>query len=95
MRLRYHIAVAVLQAGSCNSDLTPGLGTSICCRCSPEKKRKKKKNFAIRRSTEALLVMKANEKQSKYLRCIAGGEDGIYTKEYHTAIKITRNFSPG
>ena len=31
------------QAGNCSSDLTPSLGTSICCRCSPKKKMEKKK----------------------------------------------------
>ena len=34
-----------VQAGSCSSDLTPGLGTSICLRCSPKKKKKKKKEI--------------------------------------------------
>ena len=28
----------VVQAGSCSSDLTPSLGTSICLRCSCSKK---------------------------------------------------------
>ena len=28
------MAVAVAKAGSCSSDLTPSLGTSLCCRCS-------------------------------------------------------------
>ena len=36
------VAVAMVQAGSCIADLTPSLGTSICRRCSPEKKAKKK-----------------------------------------------------
>ena len=35
-----HVAVAMVQAGSCNSDSTPGLGTSMCCRCGPIKKKK-------------------------------------------------------
>ena len=33
----------MVKAGSCGSDLTPGLGTSICCGWSPEKQKKKKK----------------------------------------------------
>ena len=37
LRLRSCIAVAVVQAGSYSSDLTPSLGTSICCRCGPKK----------------------------------------------------------
>jgi len=38
------VAVAVAQAGSCSSDWTPSLGPSICRRCGPKKKQKKKKN---------------------------------------------------
>ena len=33
MWLRPPVAVAVAQAGSCNSNSTPSLGTSICCMC--------------------------------------------------------------
>ena len=39
------IAVAVAQAGSCSSDLTPSLETSICCRYDPKKTKKKKKKI--------------------------------------------------
>ena len=42
MRLGSCIAVAVGQASGCSSNLTPGLGTSMCCGCSPEKMKKKK-----------------------------------------------------
>ena len=38
MWLRFHVAVAVAQAGSCSSDLTPSLGISICRGCSPKNK---------------------------------------------------------
>ena len=40
--LRSHVAVEAAQAGSCRSNSTPSGGTSICPRCSPKKKRKKK-----------------------------------------------------
>ena len=43
MWLRSRVTVAVMQAGSYKSDLTPSLGTSICCGCGPKKLRKKKK----------------------------------------------------
>ena len=33
-----------LQGSSWSSDLTPSLGTSICHRCGPEKKKRKKKD---------------------------------------------------
>ena len=38
------VAVALAQAGS-NSDSTPSLGTSICCKCGPEKQNKNKPPF--------------------------------------------------
>ena len=43
MWLRSGIAVAVAYAGSCSSDSTPSLGTSVCPECNPKKKKKKKK----------------------------------------------------
>ena len=43
MQLRSCGAVAVVLAGSCSSDQTPSLGTSTCCRCSPQKDKKEKK----------------------------------------------------
>ena len=43
MRIRSGVAVAVVRAGSCSSDSTPSLGTSICLRCGS--KRKEKKTF--------------------------------------------------
>ena len=39
MQLRSGVAVAVVQAGSCSSNLTPSLGISICCRYSCKKKK--------------------------------------------------------
>ena len=42
-RLGSCVAMAVMQAGSCSSDLTPSRGTSICCGCRPKKTKKKKK----------------------------------------------------
>ena len=41
MQLGSHVAVAVVETGSCSSDLTSSVGTSLCCRCSPTKKKKK------------------------------------------------------
>ena len=39
-----HIAVAVVQAGSCSSDSILSLGTSICHTCRPKKQTKTKPN---------------------------------------------------
>ena len=36
------IAVVVVEAGSCRSDSSPSLGTSICRRCGPKKEKKKR-----------------------------------------------------
>ena len=44
MQLGSHAAVAVVWASSCCSNLTPGLRTYICRRCSHKKKKKKKQN---------------------------------------------------
>ena len=44
MHLGSGIAVDVAWAGGCSLDLTPGLETSICCRCSPKRKNKTKQN---------------------------------------------------
>ena len=48
------VAVTVAVAASCSSDLTPSLGTSICCRCSLSPQRKEKKkivNFLFQRAS--------------------------------------------
>ena len=42
-QLGSQIAVAVVKAGSCRSDSTLSLGTSICHRSGPEKIKKKKR----------------------------------------------------
>ena len=42
MQLRSGFVVAVVKAGSYNSDSTPRLGTSICRRYGPKKTRTKK-----------------------------------------------------
>ena len=46
-RLRPSVAVAVVQAGSCTSDSTPSLGTSMCCRCHPKKQKRKKEKESM------------------------------------------------
>ena len=60
--LRSGIAVAVAVAGSCCSDLTPSLGTSISCRCS-EKKRKEKKRREEKRREKKRKEKKRKEKK--------------------------------
>ena len=37
----------MVEAGSCSSDLTPSLGTSIRCRCGPKKQNKQKIHAAF------------------------------------------------
>ena len=41
MQLGSCVALAVVEAGSYSSDLTPRLGTSISCRCGPKKEKNK------------------------------------------------------
>ena len=48
MRLRSHVAVAVAQAGSCSSDSTPTLGTSICLRYGLKKRKRSNKAIVIK-----------------------------------------------
>ena len=45
-RLGSCVAMAVVYAGGCSSDMVPSLGTSVCHKCGPKnlKKKKKKKN---------------------------------------------------
>ena len=38
---RHGSALALVEAGSCSSNLTPSLGTSICYECSPKKSKMK------------------------------------------------------
>ena len=40
MQLGSHVAVDVVQAGSCSSNSTPSLETSICRECGPKEKKK-------------------------------------------------------
>ena len=42
MWLRSGVTVAVVYDSSCSSDLTPSLGTSICCRHVPKKRKEQK-----------------------------------------------------
>ena len=42
------IAVPVAKAASYSSDLTLSLGTSVCHRCSPKKKKKKKESRVLK-----------------------------------------------
>ena len=59
--------MSAIQACSCNSDLTPSLGTSICHKHSPKKKEKKrngKLNLSGNHKDKAygLVIIKLNSK---------------------------------
>ena len=47
LKMRLGFDVAVAEAGSCSSNLTPSLGTSISRRCGPKKTGKKKKKLPV------------------------------------------------
>ena len=55
-RFESGIAVAVAKAGSCSSDSSPSLGTSICHRCGPKKQKRKKKKRTLRHKGEVALA---------------------------------------
>ena len=63
MRLRSGIAVPVMWASSFASNLTPSLGTSICCRCVPKKKERKKERK--KRTNERKKEEKEKKKKRK------------------------------
>ena len=49
------VAVAVGQTGSWGSDLTPSLGTSICCRCGHKKEERRKEKKSRNQISELFL----------------------------------------
>ena len=50
MQFRSGVAMAVAWTGGCSSDLTPGLGITICRRCSPKKTNEQKtRNYIIQK----------------------------------------------
>ena len=51
--------VAVAKVGSCSSDVTPSLGTSVCLRCSPTKEKKKKINILLKSSVRGELMCRS------------------------------------
>ena len=63
--LRSHVAVALASAGSCSSDWTPSLGTSICCGYGPKKTKKKKleksREFPLQRVNEQIVPLQVSD----------------------------------
>ena len=57
------IAVAVWQAGSCNSNSTPSLGTSICCAYSSKKEKKKSDSNYVKLFKEKCEHNERNQRQ--------------------------------
>ena len=94
MWLRSLVAVAMAQAHNCSSHSTPSSRTSICCRCSPKKK---KKNTCTPIFMASLFIIAKTWKQ---LKCPETDEwikkMGIqththtYTMEYYSAIKVSK-----
>ena len=71
MRLGSKIAVAVVQASICSSNLTPSLGTSICHRRGPKKQKKKPTNQQTKKlnrefpCNSAILLLSIDPKELK------------------------------
>ena len=74
--------MAVVQAGSCNSDLTPSLGTSMCLRCSPKKKRKKRKKKERKRIILTVLLVVGGKEYMLILFSILS----IYLSSFHMQV---------
>ena len=51
------IAMVVAWAGNCSFDLTPGLGTPICLKCSPKNKTERKEKKVILCDFSYLIVI--------------------------------------
>ena len=79
-QLRCCIAVAVAQAGSCNSDSTPSLGTSICHGCSPKRQKKKRKKKS----------KKERKKKRKCSKCMV---DSNFIMKLHHIYTCRNNIS--
>ena len=61
-----HVAVAVVQA-SYSSDSTPSLGTSICRRCGPRKKKDKKQTNKNYHHFATLSEMRDSDKNHQWM----------------------------
>ena len=80
-RLRSCIAAAVAQAGSYSSNSTPSLGTSMCYRCSPKKKKTKQNKNEHNRFQDILRAVKGDD-------CPPDGQAHIQTRLFRrTAAK--------
>ena len=61
------MAVAVVKAGSCSSDSTPSLGTSICHKYKRIKNKKKKRERDKKNKKKALKRIKKKEREIEFL----------------------------
>src|SRR5512134_2112105 len=92
-QLGSHVAVSVMQDGSCSSNSTPSLGTSICHRCSPKKfKKKKKSNDQVPMWHSGLRIQSCHS-------CCRGHNCGVGSTYYRhgqiNKIKKNRSFHHG
>ena len=90
--LRSGVAVAVVEAGSCSSDSTPSLGTSICCGYGPKKTEDKKilrykgvvyndKRVNPSEATTILNILVLNNRASKYIAKMGRNEGN--NRQFH------------
>ena len=90
MWLRSHVA---LEAGSCSSDLTHSLGTSICHRCSP--KRKEKRTKLKQRGKITLRPVSREESEHLLDNNLNSDSHLQYTTEYKLPSSVSHLPSPG
>ena len=67
-QLRSRIALAVAETGSCISNWTPSLGTSICCGWGPKKKKKGFFVFVVCILTTYVFIFEYHKLQSEYFK---------------------------
>ena len=65
VQLRSHIAVAVAYASTCSPNSTPSLGTSVCHRCNPKKRKKRGIERILRLSKASCSFYRAVNSDSK------------------------------
>jgi len=96
MLLKSWDSVAVVQAGSCSSNSTPSLATSICPRCGPKKKKSGQNRHFCKYSQMANRylnrhVCKYSQMANRYLNrhfCKYSQMDNRYIKRCLTALII-------
>ena len=85
------VVVAMMQAGSCSSDLTPKLETSICHGCCPKKKNKSQHMPTLRRYRCWIHLTKILKQSSN--NASTSNTNTLETNEKNRTSQKTENFN--